>query len=131
MPAKVKFTFFEKKIKERMEQASIHSLNRAGFIFRKEVIRSIQQVRNEEPSLPGTPPHSQTGKLRVAIRYNVDKNKGSVVIGPRFSVVRQVGRVHEEGLRFKKTSYPKRPFMAPELERIVPRLPRFWARTIS
>jgi hypothetical protein len=37
-------------------------------------------------------------------------------VGPQFSVIGEIGNVHEFGGRYKGENYPARPFMAPALE---------------
>ena len=66
--------------------------------------------------------------LKSALWYDVDKQAGTAVIGPRFSYVAEVGKLHEfGGTRQKKkgrAKYPARPFMKPALEKALPMIPK-------
>jgi hypothetical protein len=83
------------------------------------------------PSKPGTPPKSPTGRLKKAVQFAVDRDGQSAVIGPRGDYVRNIGAVHEFGGTHYGDKYPARPFMGPALERSRPKLPRHWAGVVS
>ena len=70
------------------------------------------------PSKPGQPPNVQSGKLRRGVIAEMDAKTGNVQVGP--SGEGWYGRVHE----FGTGKHPKRPLMAPALEKNRKRLPQ-------
>lgn len=117
---------------ERLKKNSVHSIK--GVAYTLMVLAKASIVRTKKgkwgASSPGSPPHTRgipRKSLKAAIYYDVDKQKGSAVIGPRHSFVAAVGELHEKGgtRRGKRGSrkYPKRPFMQPALERALPMIP--------
>lgn len=127
----VKYEDNTKSVDQAAEKAGFKNISHAASSLRKDVIASI--VPGDGPSAPGTPPHTQTsgvtkkgkpkrGKLPRSILFDVDKEKGDAVIGPRKSVIGEAGRVHEFGGEFEGEQYPERAYMWPGLERAAPRL---------
>jgi hypothetical protein len=116
------------KVLRMARQANIESLGHAGAAIRLVARRSIR--RRKGPSAPGQPPHTHTGALRGAILYAVEKTRERVVIGPAFAGVGTSSMAHEFGGRYKRTRYPRRPFMGPALEKTRDRLPRMWAGSV-
>lgn len=112
----------------RAKRAEIRSLGHAGAAIRLTARRSIRRGRSQ--SSPGTPPHTRRGQLKRAIQYGVVKEQELVVIGPTEDVVGQAGKAHEFGGRYRREQYPKRPFMGPALEKMIPRLPKMWADSV-
>lgn len=122
-------TFDTAKVVRQVKAGSIESLGHAGGAIRLAARHSIK--RSPRPSEPGTPPHTRRGLLRGAIVYAVEKERESVVIGPRHSVAGPAGMPHEFGGRFRRERYIKRPFMGPALLEVADRLPRHWAGSVS
>lgn len=118
-----------KKVLRASMRANIESLAHAGAVIRLTARRSIRKRKG--PSIAGQPPHTHTGALRNAILYAVEKTRGRVVIGPTFGGTGTSAMAHEFGGRYRKTMYPRRPFMGPALEKIKTRLPRIWAASIK
>lgn len=117
---------------ERLKKNAIHSIK--GVAFTLMVLAKASIVRTKKgkwgASRPGQPPHTRgipRKSLKSAIYYDVDKQRGSAVIGPRHSFVAAVGELHEKGGRRRgkrgTKQYPKRPFMQPALERALPMIP--------
>jgi phage gpG-like protein len=72
-------------------------------------------LKRRGPSEPGKPPHTHANKyLYRAIIYSAGTD--DAVIGARFSAVGVSQEVHEKGGKYKKGTYPKRPFMVPSLD---------------
>jgi hypothetical protein len=109
MSASVKTQFDAQKVMKAAQKANITSLGHAGAAIRLTARRSIR--RSPNPSLPGKPPHTRRGRLRNAIVYALSGDKQSVVVGPAYGVVRDVGMAHEFGGRYKGDVYKPRPFM--------------------
>ena len=112
---KGKSKFNPEKVKKPAQQAAFKNLGHAGAAIRMTARRSIRKSKKASPS--GTPPHTRRGQLQRGILYAVDKDAGSVVVGPAYKIVGQSGKAHEFGGRYKKQNYPKRAFMAPALEK--------------
>ncbi len=126
MRAKTKFD--KQKLIAKSKQANFKNLGHAGAALRLTARRSIRT--RQQPSPPGTPPHSRRGQLRRAIAYSLDKQRQLVVIGPERDAVGKSGSAHEYGGRYLRERYPKRPFMGPALEKLQDRLPDFWANSV-
>ena len=120
--------FDRRKVRRRAAEGSIRSLGHAGAALRLTARRSIR--RSRRTSRPGQPPHTRRGQLKRALRYAVEKERERVLIGPTYSVVGRSARAHEFGGRYRRETYPKRPFMGPALMKIRSRLPRMWADSI-
>jgi len=116
------------KVVRAAKRAVIETLGHAGGYIRKVAQHSIR--RSPKPSAPGTPPHTRRGQIRRAIRYAVEKDKQSVVIGPDVDVVGTSGMAHEFGGKYKRQRYPKRPYMGPALKETEPQLPDMWKDSV-
>lgn len=77
-----------------------------------------QGKRRPVPSKPGTPPHSQTGKLKKSIITEQDKETGDARVG--LAKEGWYGRLHE----FSSSKHPKRPFLKPALLHEMNRFPK-------
>ena len=118
------------KLKRAVKTATFVSLNNAGGAIRLTASRSIKI--NDDPSPVGTPPHTRKSKqLRHAIKYAVEKSRGTVVIGPDVANVGTSGKAHEFGGQFRREHYDRRPFMGPALEAVRDRLPALWAGSVK
>ena len=111
------------------QKGTIRALQKAAFQIFKDAQAEIEN--SPTASRPGEPPHSRTGQLRRAIRYDVDKAAGVAVIGPRESMVGTSAMAQEFGGEYKGEQYPKRPFMGPALEKDANLLPAFWSAEIT
>jgi len=135
MTVKTKFT--PKLLVAAKDKAAFRNIGHAAASLAKDAKASIQRGPKEQrtraksrsgkkvararhaPSTPGTPPHTQRGRLPAAIRFAATEN--SAVIGPRKSVIGEAAAAHELGGSYKGQHYPARPFMQPALERAAPR----------
>jgi len=126
MRAKTKSEMY--KVIQEARRANIKTLGHAGGAIRKAALRGIKKA--EGPAPVGHPPHTHTERLPRAIRYAVEKSPKAVVIGPDVEAFGTAGKAHEFGGRYRHEQYPKRPFMAPALENVKDRLPKFWAKSI-
>lgn len=104
-----------KKVTEATRKTTVNALFKTSFAISKDAKASIENAPGA--SQPGTPPHSRRGLLRNAIRYDVDKQNLTAVIGPVASKVGQAGSAMEHGGPYKGQEYPARPFMEPAIER--------------
>ena len=93
----------------RVAKASLGVLRRMGAYVRKVAQSKVKTSPKASP--PGSPPHSRRGLLRRAILFNVDKDRGHVLIGPGFRFVGTSASAHEFGGGYKGDRYPKRPLM--------------------
>ena len=116
------------RVAKKAQQAGITSLGHAGGAIRLTARRSIRRRKKASPA--GAPPHTRRGQLKQAIQYAVEKQHDRVVIGPDEAFVGPSGGAHEHGGRFRRERYPKRPFMRPALQKIIPRLPKMWANSV-
>lgn len=117
-----------KKVLDRVRQANFKNLAHAGASIRLVARRSIRKRKKASPE--GSPPNTRKGQLRRAIAYRVEKQRGAVVIGPDASIVGTAGKAHEFGGRYRRETFPKRPFMGPALAKVKSRLPRMWANSV-
>jgi hypothetical protein len=91
----VKTVATPQKLKREVDRGTIWSLGRAGSYIWGIARKSIKQ--SKEYSQPGQPPHTRKGLLKRAIRFAVEKEKGTVVVGPVASEFGDIGRLHEFG----------------------------------
>lgn len=131
-----------RRVKEAAKKAGFRNIGHAAASLRKDAIASIKpapkirvkrkkinkkgrkvtvtrSVHVSVGSRPGSPPYTRKGKIKRGILYHVDKD--SAVIGPVRSKTGTHGTAHEFGGKYKKQSYPERPFMNPALVRAAPR----------
>lgn len=111
------------------KKATVTTLKITGFAIRREAIQSIK--RSPDASEPGQPPRTRRGQLKRAILYNVDAAQEVAIIGPRASLVGQSAAAHEFGGRFRKETFPKRPFMGPALESQASKIPAGFSGQIA
>jgi hypothetical protein len=117
------------RVKTAADRAAFRNLGHASATIRKTSIASIE--RSDEPSDPGEPPHTRSGQLPRAIRFDVDRAKQESVIGPQASLVCESGAAHELGEEFHGQDFPERPFMFPALEDNLDRFASDWAGSIG
>ncbi|MEM9825093.1 MAG: hypothetical protein AAF958_00815 [Planctomycetota bacterium] len=90
------------KIRRRQQTGNYKSLRHAGASIRVIASRSVR--RRKKPSAPGSPPHTRTGHLKRALRFDVHRDGKSVVIGPVNKYSKTIWHLHE----FGGTSRPRR-----------------------
>lgn len=127
MRANVKLDF--QKVTRAVHSGNVRSLGHAAAAIRLTARRSIRS--RKKPSLPGSPPSTQTRRLPRSILYAVDPNAESAVIGPAHSLIGEAGSAHELGGAFRQEHYRKRPFMRPALLKLSGRLPSHWSNSIK
>lgn len=113
----------------RVAKACSGVLKRMGAYVRTVARRKVKT--SDRPSMPGSPPHSQTGALKRGILFGVERTRKRVVIGPGFRFVGTSMVAHEFGGGYKKERYPKRPLMGPSLKESIPRLARLWEDAVK
>ena len=127
--AGIKFTWnkawYGEKVAKALDTTTYKTLNHAAASLRLIAKRSMKS--GKKASAPGKPPNTQTKQLPNAILYAVDRKKMVAVIGTDYNKIGTVGAAHEFGGKFRKQTYPSRPFMKPALEKVTPRLPAMWA----
>lgn len=101
------------EVRTAAKRGAIRSLAHGAAVVRREAIDSI--VEQPGPSDPGQPPATRRGQLPRAILFAVEDQEA--VIGPAHSIVGIAGSPHERGGSRGKQRYPRRPFMAPALDR--------------
>ena len=126
---KVRTVFSAKKVLDKERRASIRNLFKGAFAVRKEAQESIET--SDTPSEPGEPPHTKRGQFRKAILYAVDKPAMTAYIGPSARLIGPSGRAHEKGGTFRGQRYPKRPTMAPALDRKRSSLAGVWEGSVK
>lgn len=125
---KVTTTDTTKAVADATEKAAFRNFGHAAARISKDAKASIEQAAGPSPA--GSPPHTHKGKfLSRAIRY--DANKVSAVIGPRESIVGEVGAAHEFGDEHHGQDFPERPFMGPALDKNLDRFASDWAGSIG
>lgn len=121
-----------KRLQRAIAKANFRNINHAAATIRKDAVSTVIQAPQGIASRPGSPPFThRRGFYRRAIRFEVNRQKNHALIGPRYSVVGDVGQAHEFGRPRGNQTYPKRPTMRPALERKAPRLGEIWEGTIG
>lgn len=149
---KIKINTDPNRVRRALKRAHFTSLGKAAGTIRRIAMNSIKQSPKAEPGPEGGPPRTRLGQLKKSIRYVVDKERGSMVVGPGRSAIALIGAIHEHGRTVKAKPrvvgvysggvkvgqmtvdlfdkpYPKRPFMRPAFEKVRDRLPEFWANS--
>lgn len=99
MTVRVTTTFDTRKLQQKVAAASFRSLGHAGGAIRLTARRSIR--RRKTTSQPGSPPHTQTGRLKRSIRYEV-VDATTVVVGPVNELAGKIWNLHEFGGRTQR-----------------------------
>jgi hypothetical protein len=99
--------------RRQMRRFKRRLLSKTAYRVYEDMRSSIQSAPG--PSRPGEAPHTHPRLLRDAVAYAVEDE--GAVIGPRFSVVADVGNAQEFGGEYRGEDYPERPFARPALER--------------
>lgn len=127
-PVKTVVKMNDRAVLAIVDKGNVRALVRAGAYVQQTARRNIKF--SSWPSRPGHSPHTDRGDLKHAIRYAVDKQQGSLFVGPAKSFFSIVGGVHEFGGTYMRRRYPARPFMRPALERSLPRIASFWTNVV-
>jgi hypothetical protein len=150
---RIKINTNPNRVKRALKKGSFNSLGQAAGTIRRIAMNSIKQSPKKEPAPVGKPPRTRFGQLKKSIRFIVDKEKSTVVVGPGRSAIALVGAVHEHGRKVQGKPlvhvakvdgvivrtveergplvYPQRSFMAPAFEKVRDRLPKFWADSLK
>lgn len=124
--------FLPRALKEPIDKANFKNLGHAAASLRKAAAKSIERAPQGEASAAGQPPHTHKGAFfRRALRYDVDKQKQTAVVGFRHSVIGDVGAVHEFGESRGSETFPERPTLGPALDANAARLGSEWAGSIG
>lgn len=125
---RVKTEFHARRLRDRARAGNVMSLQHAAAAIRLTAKRSIR--RKKGPAPRGQPPHTHKGTLPRSILYAVDKLAQTAIIGTSHRIINVAGGEHE--IQFsRRKRLPQRPFMAPALQKMAPRLPKHWASSIS
>lgn len=120
-----KFVWYAERVRRAEERLATRGLFKASGFIRIVAKRSIR--KRKKPSRPGSPPHTQTGKLRRAIRFDVDRIRMESLIGPDAAIVGESAGAHEHGGNYKGDHYEQRAFMGPALEKSSDKTAQFFA----
>lgn len=122
-----------RRVRAAVRRAEIRGLTRAAAVLRLHAARSLRKAPRDQPSPPGTPPHTRKGLLPKSILYALLEERGSpvAIVGPSFNLAGLSGKKHEFGGRFGGDEFPERPFMKPALDVIANRLPSFFSGSIK
>ena len=118
-----------RKVEQAVDRLTLRVLYKQAAYVRITAARSIK--RSKKPSAVGSPPHTQTGQLKRAIRFEVDRTRQAAIIGPSFDVVGIAGAEHELGKQFRRERHEPRPFMRPALEKARPKFARDYQDTLK
>jgi hypothetical protein len=112
--------FRDKETGQLISGKMFKNIGHAAASISKDAKRSIKTRSGS--SSEGSPPYTRRGLFRRAIRYEVNRQTQSAVIGFVGSQVGESAKAHEFGGRYKGQEFPERPTMAPALKRAEHRL---------
>jgi len=120
-----------RRVQKAVEKGAYKSFSHAAASIRKTTRASIKSRKRAGPA--GGPIRTRSGRgaglARRAVLFKADKS--GAVIGFSHSVVGTAISAHEHGGNYKGTQFPKRPTVAPALERNLARFHREWRGAIS
>jgi len=120
-----------RRVRATRKKEDIKNLGHALRLLRVVARRSLKKPnKSGDPSPEGQPPRSPTRRLKTSILYYLNAAKTWGLVGPDYRIIGRAGAAHEHGERFRGDQYPERPFMSTALEKIRPRLSKFWARSV-
>jgi len=132
-----------KKVDLAAKKASMASLFKMGGLIRTTAKRSmkVRAIKKDKTGKPlrtqpkaeaDDPPISHKPKtiLRKSIKFYVDKTLHQTSIGPSGKDTNGFARVHEHGGILYGRRYPKRPFMLPAIEKILPMIPKEYSNIL-
>lgn len=82
-----------------------------------------------QSSVPGTPPHKQSGKLQQSVTFQMGAGDMSAKIGPGQGLV--YARIQELGGKTRFGTLPKRPYMKPAFQASITRVLAFIANAVE
>ena len=126
---KTRISLEPRRLFAAVARGSLDALRRAGAYVRRAARHQVRT--SENPSPPGSPPHSRAGALKRSILFGVDKPAQAVLIGPAESLIGTSMAAHEFGGRYKRERYPRRPLMGPTLQSTAPKLASFWRDAVT
>ncbi len=125
-----RITATPKRVDKAVKKGAFSSFSHAAASIRKSARKSI--IRSDKPGPPGGPVRSKRGRggglAKRAILFNADRD--GAVIGFAASRIDQAMEAHEHGKSRGGVEFPKRPTMAPALERNLARFHREWKGAI-
>ena len=117
----------KRKLDKAVAKGAFKSFAHAAASIRKDARASIKT--RKKPGPPGGPIRTRRGGLaRRSVLFRADKS--GAVIGFAASKIDQAMEVHEHGKKRGGVLFPKRPTMAPALERNLARFHREWRGAI-
>jgi hypothetical protein len=129
--AKATFKLAPRRVTNAAEKGAYKSFFHAAASIRKDARASI--VRSNKPGPPGGPVRSKRGRggglAKRSILYKATRE--DAVIGFAASKIDQAMQLHEHGGKRGRTTFPRRPTMAPALERNLRRFHREWRSSIG
>ncbi len=119
-----------KNLEKAVAKAAFVSFANAAASIRKAAIKSIKT--RKKPGPPGGPIRTKFGKGGGLARRSIlfHATKIGAVIGFTASKIDQAMELHEHGKERGGVLFPKRPTMAPALERSLARFHREWKGAI-
>lgn len=149
--AQIKALFFDKTAVERAaDKAKLRALSKFGAYVRRTAQQSMRYRKSASP--PGQPPSAHKSKRLAALKrlkrakYNgallremlffaYDQRTQTVVVGPLGFKNSPVPALHEFGgthrVKGKDVRYPARPYMAPALNKSLPKFAESFRGTVS
>lgn len=103
-----KIDFKSETIQKAAEKSKPKTLARMGAYVQGIAKRLIK--RRKKKSLPGNPPHTQTGVLKKSILFALTGDKQTALIGPAANWIGKIGALHEFG-GSKRVKVPQKMFM--------------------
>ena len=130
-PRRERGRFDSSNIERKMKKGVFDSLRHAAFSLAKLARSKIKP--SDEASKPGEPATTRGGRRSYRAAIWTDVQQFSAVIGPRHSIVGDVGKQVEHGKDRGKgdSSYEARPVMGPTLEESLSRFPRRFSGSIG
>ena len=125
----VRIEFDSNAVRNAVKKSSPKPLSRAGAYIRKSARNAVSRSKNS--SSPGSPPHTRRGLLKRSIRFGVERQRMTVVVGPAESFIGISMTAHEFGGLYRRRKYPKRPLMGPTLQKVAPQLPKLWEDSVK
>jgi hypothetical protein len=120
-----------KRVTKAAEKGAYRSFFHAAASIRKDARESI--VRSNKPGPPGGPVRTKRGRGGGLAKRSIlfKATRDDAVIGFTASRIDQAMQLHEHGGKRGKTTFPRRPTMAPALERNLRRFHYEWRGAIE
>jgi hypothetical protein len=119
-----------KRVTQAAEKGAYRSFSHAAASIRKSARESI--VRSNTPGPPGGPVRTKRGRGGGLAKRSIlfKSTKDEAVIGFAASRIDQAMEAHEHGKKRRGVRVPKRPTIAPALQRNLARFHREWKGAI-